>query len=106
VRVVVRVTTRAGVDAVDGADEAGRLRVRVRAAPAAGAANAAVLKVMAAALGVPPSSVRLVSGARGRLKVVELGGVTRQGVDTCWPRLSVAASIGNRGASHDRRRPR
>jgi uncharacterized protein YggU (UPF0235/DUF167 family) len=56
------------VDAIDGVDDQGRLRVRVRVAPADGAANAAVLKVLATALGVRGSGVALVSGAASRVK--------------------------------------
>jgi uncharacterized protein YggU (UPF0235/DUF167 family) len=103
VRVVVRVTTRAGVDAVDGADEAGRLRVRVRAAPAAGAANAAVLRTVAAALGVAPSRVRLVSGAGARDKLIEVSGVSRAAIALRWPALALG---GNRAETGDwRARP-
>lgn len=78
-RLAVRVTPRGGRDAVDGwtADAAGRalLKVRVSAAAAEGAANAAVLAVVAKALGVPRSRVTLVSGATARVKVLEIGGV-------------------------------
>jgi len=85
VRLSLRVTPRAGVDAVDGADESGRLRVRVRSAPAAGAANAAVLKVVAAALDIAPSRIRMVTGAGSREKVIELAGVAPANIVTRWP---------------------
>lgn len=85
VRVSLRVTPRAGVDAVDGADESGRLRVRVRSAPAAGAANAAVLKVVAAALGIAPSRIRIVAGAGGRQKVIEVEGIVPATIAARWP---------------------
>lgn len=44
------------------------LHVWVHAAPAGGEANRAVLDAVARSLGVPASSVRLLSGARGRDK--------------------------------------
>lgn len=64
----VRVTTRAGADEVAG-ERDGMLLVRVRAPPAEGRANEAVARVLARHLGVPPSSVELVRGARSREKV-------------------------------------
>ena len=72
----VRVTPRGGRDAVEGwvRDAAGRpvLKVRVAAAAADGAANAAVLALLAKALKTPKSSLTLVSGQTARLKRIEL----------------------------------
>jgi uncharacterized protein YggU (UPF0235/DUF167 family) len=51
------------------------LRLRVTAAPVAGAANTAVARLLAKALGVPPSSISVVSGLQGRTKIVEIAGL-------------------------------
>ena len=51
------------------------LRLRVTAPPVAGAANTAVVRLLAAALGVAPSSVSVVSGLQGRNKIVEVTGL-------------------------------
>ena len=51
------------------------LRLRVTAPPVAGAANTAVVRLLATALGVPPSSVTVVSGLQGRNKIVEVTGL-------------------------------
>ena len=67
-RLRIVVTPRAARDAIDGWTEDGLLRVRVRAAPADGAANDAVVRTLARALGVPPSGVRIVAGATARRK--------------------------------------
>ncbi len=76
--VSVRATPKGGRDALDGAvtlsDGREVLKIRVRAAPEDGAATAAVIKVLAAAAGIAPSGVRLVSGATARLKVFRLTG--------------------------------
>lgn len=64
-------SSRAGVDGVHGS----ALRVRVNAPPVEGAANEAVMKVLAKALGVANSAVAIVSGARSRSKVVEVSGL-------------------------------
>jgi uncharacterized protein YggU (UPF0235/DUF167 family) len=50
------------------------LEVWVTAPPAEGAANHAVLRAVAGELGVPVSALSLRSGARGRLKTVEVAG--------------------------------
>jgi len=50
----------------------GRLLVRVTAPPVEGAANEALVAVLAEACGVPPSAVRLEAGRRSREKRVSL----------------------------------
>lgn len=71
-RISVRVTPRASRDGIDGFDGEGRLRVRVSAPPAEGAANAAVAKLLANALDLAGRDVILVSGARGRAKTFDI----------------------------------
>ena len=77
-RVAVRVTPRGGRDALDGvatdADGVTRLRVRVRAAPVDGAANEALLAVLADAFGVRRAAVAIESGLSGRRKGVRVAG--------------------------------
>lgn len=50
-------------------------KIRVTAPPDRGAANDAVLELLAKALGVPRGGVRLVSGHGSRDKMVELTGL-------------------------------
>jgi len=71
-RLAVRVTPRSSADRIDGFDAEGRLHVRVTAAPADGAANAAVAKLLAKALGLPGRDVMLVSGATAREKLFDV----------------------------------
>ena len=71
-RLHVRVTPRASRDAVGAFDADGVLHVRVSAPPAEGAANAAVTKLLAKALGVPPRDVVLLAGATARQKTFEV----------------------------------
>jgi uncharacterized protein len=70
--VPVYVTPRAGKSAVVGERE-GALWVRLAAPPVEGAANAALVALLAARLGVGKGEVRLVSGATGRRKRVRVG---------------------------------
>jgi uncharacterized protein len=51
-----------------------RLKVQVTAAPERGKANDAVVEVLAAALGVSRSQVRIVAGETSPLKTVEVDG--------------------------------
>jgi uncharacterized protein (TIGR00251 family) len=78
--VTVRLTPKGGRDAVDGvetlADGRAVLKVRVRAAPSEGEANAALGRVLGKALGVPPSRVEIVGGATSRVKRVKVVGET------------------------------
>jgi uncharacterized protein YggU (UPF0235/DUF167 family) len=67
----VRVTPRASANGLGGVRD-GALLVRVTAAPAEGAANEAVAKLLARALDVPPSEVRLESGHAARTKRVSV----------------------------------
>ena len=68
----IRVQPRARRDEVVGW-QGTTLRVRVTAPPTEGRANHAVIALLAEALGVPRSSIGLVSGAAGRDKLVRIG---------------------------------
>jgi uncharacterized protein len=74
----VRLTPKGGRDAIDGidrlADGSVVLKVRVRAAPSEGEANAALTRLLAKAVGVPPRDVNLVAGAGSRIKRLAISG--------------------------------
>ena len=74
----VRLTPKGGRDAVDGVEflSDGRpvLKVRVRAAPSEGEANAALVQVIARALGVAGRAVELAAGATSRVKRLRILG--------------------------------
>lgn len=67
----------------------GVLRVRVAAAPVDGAANRALLHLLAAELGVPAGAVELVGGASGRRKLIEVAGLDEASLRSRWPGLDV-----------------
>ncbi|MFL5295968.1 MAG: DUF167 family protein [Phenylobacterium sp.] len=81
-RLTVRVTPRGGRDAVEGwaRDADGRLllKLRVSAAAADGAANAAVIALLAKTLGRPKSAIALVAGASSRVKRLEIEGLDEE----------------------------
>lgn len=65
--------SRSGIDGIHG----DALKVRVQAPPVDGAANEALVTVLAEALGVHEGAVQVVTGLASRSKVVEVRGVTR-----------------------------
>ncbi len=67
----VRVIPRARQNSVDVAPD-GTVRVHTTAVPADGAANAAVIKMLARHFDVPKSSIKIVRGASARDKVVQI----------------------------------
>jgi uncharacterized protein YggU (UPF0235/DUF167 family) len=77
--VAVRLTPGSAADRIDGwdVDAEGRpvLKVRVRARPVEGEANAALILLLSKSLGVSRSSVSLARGGQSRLKMIEIEGV-------------------------------
>lgn len=71
VRLAVRVQPRAARSRVAGR-HGEALKLQVAAPPVEGAANAAVVELLAGWLGVPRRAVQLMHGARGRDKVVAI----------------------------------
>jgi len=69
-RLALRVTPGARIEGIELGE--GRVLVKVRARPQDGAANAAVLALLAEALGTAPSRLHLLRGATGREKLVQL----------------------------------
>lgn len=69
-RLTLRVTPGARVETI--AIDGGRVQVKVRAKPEDGKANSAVLELLADALGVATSRLRLLRGATGRDKQVQI----------------------------------
>ena len=76
-RIRVRLTPRAARDGIAGWRD-GVLLARVTAPPVEGQANAALARLLARALGVPPSRVGVIAGARGREKTVAIDGLTQE----------------------------
>jgi uncharacterized protein YggU (UPF0235/DUF167 family) len=76
----IRLTPGAASDRIDGwdVDPDGRpvLKVRVRARPVEGEANAALLKLLAKALDLPKSAVSLERGGQSRLKRIAVDGLS------------------------------
>ena len=79
-RLSVRLIPGASSDRIDGwdVDADGRhvLKVRVRARPVEGEANAALLKLLAKSLGVPKSTVTLDRGGQSRTKRISITGLS------------------------------
>ena len=77
----VRLTPRGGRDAL-GRYEHGVLHARVAAPPVDGAANRALLALLAHALDLPKSRLQFQSGETGRDKVIRIHGVAPAEVES------------------------
>ena len=99
----VRLTPRSSRDAIDGvetlADGRVVLKARVRAVPEDGKANAALLRLVAEALGLPASRVSLASGGTSRLKTLRIDG------DATTMAVALASLPGTAGQGRAGRRP-
>jgi uncharacterized protein len=82
ISVALRVTPRGGRDDIDGIETLanGRsvVKVRVRAIADGGEANRAVTELVAKALGVTKTRVRILSGTTSRLKQIAVDGDPRE----------------------------
>jgi uncharacterized protein len=78
ISLTIRLTPKGGRDAIDGVDVLadGRpvLKIRVRAAASGGEANAALARLIAKAMDVPPRDVILAAGATDRIKRLVISG--------------------------------
>jgi uncharacterized protein (TIGR00251 family) len=78
IAISLKVTPKAAHARIDGiaadADGKAYLRIRVTEAPEKGKANEAVTRLIARSLGVPKSSVEVLSGETGRIKTVMVHG--------------------------------
>ena len=74
----LRVTPNAGLDRIEGIevrdDGQAVLRLRVKAVPDKGKANAAVVALLAEALGIAKGQVSVIAGETARLKTVAVDG--------------------------------
>ena len=74
----LRVTPNAGLDRIEGMevrdDGQAVLRLRVKAVPDKGKANAAVVALLAEALGIAKGKVSVIAGETARLKTVAVDG--------------------------------
>ena len=75
----VRLTPRAARNEVTGWRD-GFLLVRLTAPPVEGAANAALVRLLASALGLPKGAVRIVAGLKSRDKTVAIEGMTERAI--------------------------
>ncbi len=77
-RLAVRLTPNGRRDAIDGvelnAEGEAHLKARVSCVPEKGKANKALVALLAKALGVPKSSVSVVSGDTARQKILRIDG--------------------------------
>jgi uncharacterized protein len=88
VRFAVRLLPRGGADRIEGVVD-GVLRARVTAPAVDGAANNALIRLLADDLGLAKHDVRIVAGATGRQKLVVVEGIDAEAIVARWPGLRV-----------------
>ena len=88
VSVTIRVTPRAGKTAITGVRD-DVLLVKLAAAPVDGAANDALIALLADTFDLPKRQVEIASGDKSRTKHVTLGGASTRGLDA-----RLAAALG------------
>ena len=89
----VRALPRAPRSALDGVVE-GALRVRLAAPPVEGAANRALIALLAEVLGVPKRDLSIAAGEHGRRKLVRIAGLD---ADAVRRRLALALALARGG---------
>jgi uncharacterized protein (TIGR00251 family) len=82
----VRVTPRSRSEEIVLNEE--EIQVKLKAPPAKGEANSALVKLFARVLGVPARDVEILSGSASRRKTVHVGNLTAREV---WSRLQQAS---------------
>jgi hypothetical protein len=88
VRFAVRLTPRSAVERVEDVVD-GVLKVRVMAPAVEGAANNALIRVLADELGIARQDIQIVAGATSRQKLVVVDGVDPDAIVARWPGLRV-----------------
>ncbi len=72
----VKVVPRSSKNSIEW--EQGNLKVRLTAPPVDGAANEALVALLAERLGLPKRSISIVRGTTGRQKMVEISGISME----------------------------
>ena len=74
----IRVVPRAKKSEIAQVLDDGSIKIRLTAPPVEGKANIALVKLLADVLGVSPSKFDIISGRKGRNKVVKIRGVNQR----------------------------
>jgi len=88
VRFAIRLTPRSAVERVEDVVN-GALKVKVMAPAVEGAANAALIRLLADELGIARRDIQIVAGATSRQKLVVVDGVAAERIVARWPGLRV-----------------
>lgn len=99
VTITIKVQPRAGRNEVAGAED-GAVKIRLKAPPVDGEANAACIAFLAELLALPKSAVQIVAGMTSRQKVVRVRGLSVEAVQAAIAR-AVGAGRSDERAKRD-----
>ena len=78
-RINVRVVPRSSKNSIEWEEKG--LKVHLTAPPVDGAANAALVALLAQCLAVPKRDIEIVRGATGRSKIIEIAGISAEDIE-------------------------
>ena len=90
--IAVKVTPRAKATEVAGLMDDGTIKIRVAAAPEAGAANNALIGFLSKALNIPANQIDIMGGFASERKLISLIGISPADVEATMTRLAASAS--------------
>jgi len=76
----VRVIPRAKSNEIAGVFEDGRIKIRLIAPPVDGKANKSLIEFLSTILDVPRSWIEIISGSKGREKVIRVNGLDQESI--------------------------
>jgi len=76
----VRVIPRAKSNEIAGVFEDGRIKIRLIAPPVDGKANKSLIEFLSTILDVPRSWIEIISGSKGREKVIRVNGLEQESI--------------------------
>ena len=101
----VKVVPRASKNEIVGIGTDGALKVRVTAPPVEGAANEAVIALLAEALNLPKSNIDIIAGLTSTTKLVSIIGVDPATIDQTF-RLDTTTDESEKPAKAARKKPK
>lgn len=76
--ITIRVIPRAKKSEISQVLDDGTIKIRLTAPPVEGKANQALVRFLADVFGISPSNIEIISGKKGRKKIVQIEGINEK----------------------------